>query len=166
VLSGGADVVYLFNYFQHGHPRWPIPEYQQTLKTFRSLDAMLKLSRRHAVTLHDISLPGEPARAPLPAKGTQLAFAMALGPVPPAGWQCEVIVELSKASAEKSAPSVAINKTAGKLLREETLKNESRVVTYGFPATVLSGKNNDQVAINSANGKPVTVQRVEVRIYA
>ena len=164
VLSGGADVVYLFNYFQHGHPRWPIPEYQRTLKTFSSLDALLKLPRRHAVTFRDVTVPGETYRAPLPASGTQLSFALQLGPAPSAGWQAEATIEVALRRAEDTPPTVSINGVAGKLQRNEASKSGSHLLTYSFPANALPGKNRDTIAVTAGGKDPVKVLRVEVSL--
>ena len=162
VLSGGADVVYLFNYFQHGHPGWSVPEYQRTLKSFASLEELLKLPRRHAVTYRDVTVPGEDYRAPLPASGTRLSFALPLGPAPAADRQIETTVEVAAPVPEDKLPGVSLNGAAGKLLRSEALKNGNRVVTHAFPVTVLSGKGRDTVAVAAEGQAPVTVQRVEV----
>ena len=165
VLSGGADVVYLFNFFQSGHPHWLIPEYQRMLKTFSSLDELLKLPRRHAVTYRDVTIPGEAYRAPLPASGTQLSFALPLGPAPVAGWQAEAMIEVAATGAEGPPPTVSINGVAGKLHHSETLKNGNRLVTYALPLTALPGKNRDIVTVASMGKDPVKVQRVEVSLH-
>jgi len=164
VLSDGADVVYLFNYFQHGHPSWPVPEYQRTLKTFSSLDALLKLPRRHAVTFRDVTVPGETYRAPLPASGTQLSFTLPLGPSPSANWQVEATIEVATLRAEDTPPTVSINGVAGKLQRNETTKSGNRMLTCSFPATALTGKNHDTVTVTATGKNPVKVLRVEVSL--
>lgn len=164
ILSGGADVVYLFNYFQHGHPGWPIPEYQRTLQTFSSLDALLKLPRRHAVTFRDVTVPGETYRAPLPASGTQLSFALPLRPTPSPDWQVEVTIEIASLRAEDAPPTVSINGIAGRLSSSETTKSGSRLMTSSFPATALSGKNRDTIAVTAEGKDPIKVQRVEVSL--
>lgn len=165
VLSSGADVVYLFNYFQHGHPKWPIAEYQRTLKTFSSLDTLLKHPRRYAVTFRDITVPGESYTAPLPASGTQLSFTLALGPVPSSGWQAEATIEVGPRRAEDTPPAVSLNGTAGKLRNNEATKNGNRLLTYALPLTALSGKNRDIIAVAASNNNPVKVFRVEVSLH-
>ena len=164
VLSGGADSVYLFNYFQHGHPAWPLPEYQSMLKAFSSLEELLLLPRRHAVTYRDVTSLAEAYRAPLPAGGTRLAFSLPLGPAPAAGWQIETAVEVAAPVPEDKIPVVSLNGAAGKLLRSEALKNGNRVVIHAFPVTALSGKGRDTVAVAAEGQVPVTVQRVEVSL--
>jgi len=164
VLSGGADVIYLFNYFQHGHPQWPIPEYQRMLRAFSSLPELLKLPRRHAVTFRDVTVPGEDYRAPLPASGTQLSFALPLGPTPPPDWQTETTIEVALLRAEDKPPTVSINGVAGALRRTEKLKNGNSLLTSAFPVTVCTGGNRDSITVAAAGKDPVKVHRVEVHV--
>ena len=162
VLCGGADVVYLFNYFQHGHPKWPIPEYQRTLKSLSSLDALLKLPRRHAVTFRDVTVPGETYRAPLPASGKQLSFTLPLGPAPSPGWQAEATVGIAGLRAVDAPPTVSVNGTAGKLQSSKPETTKDRLLTYAFPLTALRGTNRDAVTVAATGNVPVNVLRVEV----
>jgi len=164
VLSGGADAVYLFNYFQNGSPGWPLPEYQRTLKAFSCMTELLKLPRRHAVTYRDVTFPGEDYHAPLPASGAHLSFELPLGPVPGAEWQIESQVEVLACTAEDRLPLVYLNGIAGKRLRNETLKNGNRLVTNAFPGTALSGKKRDVLAVKAVGHEPVKVARVEMAI--
>jgi hypothetical protein len=164
VLSGGADAVYLFNYFQHGHPAWPLPEYQRMLKAFSSQEELLRLPRRHAVTYRDVTSLAEEYRAPLPASGTRLSFSLPLGPAPAAGWRIETAVEVGAPVPEDTLPGVSLNGVAGKLLSSEALKNGNRVATHAFPVTALSGKNRDVITVTAGATEPVTVRRVEVEI--
>jgi len=108
VLSSGADVVYLFNYFQNGHPHWPILDYQRTLKSFSSLEELLKLPRSHAVTYRDVTIPGKHYRTPLPVSGTQHSFAMQLGSMPSNEWKGEVTIEVADSHLEDTAPTISI----------------------------------------------------------
>jgi len=162
VLAGGADAVYLFNYFQNSSPGWPLPEYKRTLKSFSSLTALLKRSRRHAVTYRDVTFLGEDYRAPLPASGRALSFDLPLGPVPAAGWQVEASIEVAAGDAKGAPPSVSINGVAGSPLTDEPTKSGGRLLTYAFPPTAVSGKNDDTVAVTATGTESVTLQRVEV----
>lgn len=164
VLTGGADVVYLFNYFQNSHPKWPLPEYQRILKSFSSLAELEKLPRRHAVTFRDVTIPGEDYRAPLPATGTKLCFALPLGPSPLPDWQAEAEIEIGTLPALNTPPTVSINGIVGNLRSTEAAKNGSRLLRYGFPLTALSGKNRDTVVVAAANKEPLTVTRVEISL--
>lgn len=164
VLTGGADVVYLFNYFQHGHPGWPVPEYQHALKSFSSLEELLKRPRRHALTYRDVTLPDEVYRAPLPASGTQLSFALPLGPVPAAGWKLETSVEIAAPGSGGTLPGVSVNGVAGTLCSNEAVKGGGRLVIHEFPVSALSGKGRDVLAVKAGGAAPVQVQRVEVSV--
>jgi len=162
VLAGGADIVYLFNYFQHGLP-WSIPEYQHTLRAFSSLDEVCKLPRRHGVTYRDVVVPGEHYRAPLPASGRELSFNLPLGPKPPADWEAQAIIELASHGTEGEAPAVAVNGVACALRCTDAQDNSNRVLSYSVPLSALPGHNNDRIAI-TAKTKPIKVLRVEARI--
>ena len=164
ILSGGAEVVYLFNFFQHSHPQWPIPEYQRMLKAFSSLEELLKLPRRHAVTYRDVTIPGEDYRAPLPASGTQLSFTLPLGPAPSLDWQGEATIGIALMRAEDAPATVSINGTAGKFQSSKPETNEDRLLTYAFPLTALHGTNRDVVTVKAAGNVPVKVLRLEISL--
>ncbi len=159
VLSGGADVVYLFNHFQHGQE---VSEYQRRLRAFTSLEALVELPRRHAVTYRDVKVPGGSQDTPLPAVGKRLSFSLPLGPAPAAGWIVEVAVELASQPADAPLPVVSINGVAGKALGGGALKDGARELTCVFPATVVSGQNRDAIFVDAAGEDPITVRRVEV----
>lgn len=158
VLSGGADVVYLFNYFQG---RKPVAEYQSWLKPFASLDELAKLPRVHAVTYRDVTALDESYRAPLPASGKDLSFALPLGPTPPTGRRAEAMIEVA---GQGSAPALSVNRVAGELRNTETLQNGNRLLTYAIPVSALPGKNSDTIAVTAAGDGPVKVLKVEVRL--
>ena len=161
VLSRGADVVYLYNYHQHALD-WPIPEYQRLLKTLLSLDDLLRLPRRHAVTCREVVVPGEQYRPPLPATGEVLSFDLPLGPKPPAGWQPEATVEIAGPTVD--APAVSVNGAACALRNSDALDNGNRVLTYSVPLSALPGHNDDTIAVMAAKTKPIKVLSVEARI--
>jgi len=165
VLSGGADVVYLFNYFQHGHPQWPIPEYQRMLKSFSSLDQLLQLPRRHAVTCRDVVVPGADYRAPLPASGTKLSFGLPLGPTPPGGWRAEATIEVAARNADGAPPTVSVNGVASELRGNEAMPNGNRQLTYSLPLRALPGVNQDSIMVSAAGRDSIKVLRVEVRLH-
>jgi len=162
VLSGGADAVYLFNYFQDRHPGWPIPEYQRVLTTFSSLDALSRLPRRHAVTYRDVLVPGETYRPPLPASGKELSFTLPLGPTPPAGWLAEATIEVAAPGGAAVSAIVSVNGVAGTLRGDEAL-NGSRLLTYSIPLEALPGRNTDTITVKAAEA--IEVLRVEVRLH-
>lgn len=165
VLSSGADVVYLFNYFQNGHPHWSIPEYQRMLKSFSSINKLRKLPRRHTVTFRDVTAPGENYRAPLPASGTKLSFFLPLGPAPVVGSQVKTTIEIAAQPLQETLPIVSLNGIAGKFDSKETLKNGNDLATHAFPITALSGKDHDTIAIKATGKSPVKVLQVEVSLH-
>jgi hypothetical protein len=164
VLSAGADAVYLYNFFQMGHPRWSIPEYQRMLNAFSSLEELKGMPRRHAVTFSDVTIPGEDYPSPFPASGVQLSFDMPLGPAPPADWQGEVTIEVADPDIDGAAPNLSVNGVAGKLQQNETVKDGWHLMTYAFPVTALSGNNRDTVTITAFRKVPIRVQRVEASL--
>jgi len=163
VLSGGGDIVYLFNYFQHSLS-WTIPGYQRTLKAFTSLDKACKLPRRHGVTYRDVVVPGEVYKPPLPASGRSLSFDLPLGPKPPADWQAEAIIEVAPQEGDAAAPAVSVNGVATELRNTEALQNKNRLLTYTVPLSALPGENSDTISITAPGDKPIKVLRVEVRL--
>jgi hypothetical protein len=163
VLSRGADVIYLFNYFQDGHPGWPVPEYQRILKTFSSLDELSRLSRRHVVTYRDVVAPGETYRPPLPANGSELSFSLPLGPAPPPSWQAEATIELSASPAGAAPPTLGVNGVAGQFRTDEAAENGNRRLVYTIPLSALPGRNSDTITLKA--DAPVEVLRVEVRLH-
>lgn len=164
VLSGGADAVYLFNYFQHGHPGWAPAKYQSALNSFSSLEKLLKLPRCHAVTYRDVMIPGEDYRSPLPATGTQLSFELPLGPLPDEGWQVEVRVEMAGAAGDGGLPNLRLNGVEGESSRNETLKNGNRWIVSVFSREALVGKKRHIVDVKAVNDKPLKIERVEITV--
>jgi hypothetical protein len=170
VLSAGADVVYLYNYFQIGHPRWSIPEYQRMLNAFSSVEELQKLPRRHAVTFSDVTIPGEEYPSPLPASGTQLSFDIQLGPTPPTTWKGELMIEVEAPHLEEKVADVFVNGVEGKMQSNETLKNGHHRATYSFPMNALAGKGRDTIkkrdaiTVTAVGKDPITVHRVEVSL--
>lgn len=158
VLSGGADAVYLFNYFQG---TWPPSDYEQTLKAMNSLDALLKLPRRVAVTYRDVTAPNEPYRRPLPAIGKELTFDVKLGPRPAKGWTCEVSIGIAPSQGNAApAPSVLVNNTPCDV-RSDNTKDGLRLLCYAVPAAALTEATSQAIKI-VGNDQEVTVQRLEV----
>ena len=104
VLAGGADAVYLFNYFPAiiGTSGWTRERYVSTLAAMNSLEALQKLPRRQVVTWRDILGPHETYQPPLPAQGTALSFEL------PALAGEQGRLELTLTQADK-APAVAVN---------------------------------------------------------
>ena len=104
VLSSGADVVYLFNYFStlaNTIPAWSTEAYVKTLGAMSSLAELDRLpQRRHMVTFRDVFAPGEATDYPLPATGKRLSFRIQTGPKP-AGRRTLAVLGVSSAGHEK-----------------------------------------------------------------
>ena len=168
VLSSGADVVYLFNYFQAGHPNWSPPVYQKTLNAMRSLDSLLKLPRRVGITYRDITAPGEQYQAPLPATGNSLVFSMKLGPIPDNRWLCDVLIGFSSSPAQAppmSVPAVSFDAKPCELLTDEA-KDGLRLISWRVPPIKSDGDEIHEIKVIGKGTSSVTVQRVEASVKA
>lgn len=164
VLSRGADAVYLFNFFQSGHPAWPRPIYQSTLKAMASRDTALRLPRCVGITYRDITAPGENYRAPLPATGKRLVFSMFLGPVPDARRSCELRVGLSPSQrAGEPEPLVEVDGRPCTISSDMT-KDGLRSVAFSVPAAALAGDGSHEVLVAGKNGNEATVHCLEMSI--
>ena len=162
VLKGGADAVYLFNYFADGHglvKQWGAERYNQILRAMGSIETLDKLPRRHAVTYRDVRAPGEPADGPLPATGTVRAFRIQTGPKPSPQRKVEVLFELKDPPAKP--PKARVNG----FLCPDPPKGEGKAFIYAVPAEALADEAH-VVEVEAADGKPITVLRVEFAVGA
>ncbi len=169
VLSRGADAVYLFNYFQNGHPNFPPKVYRKTLGDMTSLDALLKKPRRVCVTYRDIIAPGESYQAPLPVTGKEIVLPLRLGPVGENSGTCEVLLGL--AASKEPAPSVTVNGTACKMTsdtppKNAVAKNAERHIVFNVPKTALKSSGAQEVKITAAGDDPLTLRRLEMSLAA
>ena len=165
VLSRGADAVYLFNYFQDGHPTWPRPVYLKTLQSMKSLDALRQLPRRVAVTYRDIVATGEKYQPPLPATGKEHVFPMTLGPLPDGPLACEVTLGLAVSKdASVSAPTVSVNDKPCEALADDGKAEGTRVIVYRVPKTALAPTDPQRIKIASTDGNDVNLRRVELSV--
>ncbi len=160
VLAGGADHVYLFNYFASMHlgQEWTKEQYDTTLAAMGSIEELDRLPRRHAVTYRDVRAPGEPEDDPLPATGTILPFRIQTGPRP-VDRKVEALIELPPGGEQSPAPSLRVN---GTVCPEPASEGEA-VFIYPVPQEALT----DEVTVveaTSADGKPITTTRVELAI--
>ncbi len=164
VLSNGADVVYLFNYFQAGHPNWSPPVYQKTLSAMRSLDTLLKLPRCVGITYRDIIAPGEPYQAPLPATGNTLTFPMKLGPLGDTHWLCDLRIGFSSAQTTvMPLPTVTLDNQPCELLTDET-KEGLRRIAWRVSAIKSNGDGVHQIKVVGQEGGSMTIQCVEISL--
>lgn len=151
VLHGGADQVYLFNYFPSGHSvvkDWGLGRYEEVVRAMRSVEVLATLPRRHAVTFHDVRAPGEPADNALPAGDTGkdfqwppgFAFRVQTGPKPAPGRKVELQLEFAPGSTGIEQLRVYVNSrpvapvpgaqapTLAYAVAHEALEDEAQVV--------------------------------------
>jgi hypothetical protein len=160
-LSNGADVVYLFNYFQG---TWPAAEFQQTLQAMRAQDSLVSLPRSVAVTYRDISTPAENYRPPLPTTGNEIATSLKIGPVPEPGWVCTLEIGLAPAPGPAApAPAVLVNTTPCESTGDRTGAAE-RVVSYNVPRSALADSPAQAIKLVSRNQQEFTLQRMELSL--
>jgi len=166
VLANGADVVYLFNYFQVGHPNWSPPVYQKTLSSMCSLDSLLKLPRCVGITYRDIIAPGEPYQAPLPTTGNSLTFRMKCGPVADNRRRCDLQIGFSgEQAATMPLPAVSLDGQSCELLSDET-KEGLRSISWKAPPIKSSGNDVHEIKILAKGSSNMTIQRVEAFLHA
>ena len=165
VLHDGADFVYLFNYFQDGHPGWPRPVYQATLRAMTSPATLQALPRHHAITYRDIIGPNESYRPPLPVTGKELTWTMATGPVPPADCVGELTIETAAVASDAGNKlTVTVEGRECSFLREKALEAGGRILEFAVPAAALSETGHSVIAICSTTGQKLTVTRVELHL--
>ena len=156
VLAGGADVVYLFNYFagEHSHPSWTREDYRRTLSAMSSLEALNGLPRRHSVTWRDIIGRDEAYTPPLPAEGTEFAFRLQTGPRPPEGASAWLEVGLARDQAPRGF-TATVNGT--RCTVEGPAGNLQR---FSIPLEALPGGQRDDVTVTAE--APVRVESLEI----
>jgi len=161
VLSRGADAVYLFNYFQDGHPEWSRPDYLSTLRAMNSLDALAKLPRGVALTYREIRAAGEKDRNPLPATGEKLSFLLPRGPMPAEGAACVLTLALAAAKeTTAAAPKVFMNGKPCKPDGEQT-RDGMREISYDVSREALAGNMMLEITL-LGDGAAMTVHRLEI----
>ncbi|MEI6502487.1 MAG: hypothetical protein WCP21_15860, partial [Armatimonadota bacterium] len=154
VLEGGADAVYLFNYFPCiiGGGEWSREAYVRTLGAMNSLEALAKLPRAHVVTWRDIVGPHEQYQFTLPASGTALTFELPTGPVP----QGAVTVRVSLEKAGET-PAVTVNGVAA----EYAGRHGDKPVGLEYKVAALTA---ERAKIEVKSAEAVTVVGVEVKV--
>lgn len=154
VLSGGADYVYLFNYFVslYTSGEWTKEQYNNTLRAMSNLHMLHKLPRRHAVTFRDVFAPGEAPDRALPATQSRATFRLQTGPKP-ARRAVEVLLQTQP--AEAVAPQVRVNS----ILCGAPSSHEG-VHVYPVPDQALT----DAQTVIEASGIEGSIVRVELAI--
>jgi hypothetical protein len=110
VLAGGADAVYLFNYFPSIDAdtvpdAWPRHSYAQTLRSLASLERVERVPRTHAITFTDLAGPEgtPPLPVQLPARGRSLTLWLPTGPTPASDATVVLRLQLASADPEREA---------------------------------------------------------------
>ena len=169
VLHGGADQVYLFNYFPSGHSvvkDWGGRErFDAVIGAMRSAAALAALPRRHAVTFHDVRAPGEPADNALPAGDTGkdfqwppgFAFRVQTGPKPAAGRKVELHLEFDPASTGQDLLKVYANSRR----LAPAANAQAPVLAYAIPVDAMEDEAQ-VVEIVGAEPAKCSIVRVEI----
>jgi len=160
VLKGGADHVYLFNYFadEHGLDKlWTPGRYGALLRAMGGIESLDKLPRRHALTFRDTRAPGEPPDAPLPATGKSFAFRLQTGPKP-AGRPVELLLELD-GPAEKEPPKARVNG----VLCPSPKPSDGHAFVYAVPDEALADEAH-VIEVEAGGSAAMKIVRVEFSI--
>ena len=165
VLSAGADVVYLFNYFSPiaGNPSWTPDGYRRTLRAMSSLEAISALPRSHCVTWRDITGVAEHYTAPLPAEGKALTFALPTGAKPAADAHVSLELRLGQLG-QAPPPTVTVNQTKCEFGSARPDGDGVVLASYSVPASALPGGKSNAIAINATGEAPVKVYGLEIHI--
>jgi len=171
VLQGGADQVYLFNYFPSLHgltENWGADTIDRVFHAMGDVAALEKSSRRHAITFRDVRAPGEPLDNALPATDLQedmpspsgCALRINTGSKPESG-TAELLLAFAPDGADPASLKVYVNSVECALgdvsadgearyeVRCDQLENESQVID------VIGGE-----------AKAFTIVRAEIAIAA
>lgn len=163
VLADGADGVYLFNYFPGTVMAKPV--YEATLRAMTSLAALQQVPRTIGVTYRDVTAPGEPYQAPLPAKGKEARFTMKLGPEPPPGWRREAVIGFDvTAGAPRSKPHVSVDGNPCDFVEQKETPKGNLLMTFQIPARPWKPSQTHEIKIVSPDDTPFVIQQVEVHL--
>ncbi len=158
-LYGGADVIYLFNYFpsmiKNG---WSQEQYQHCLQTMTAFEQLAAEPRRHILTFRDVYVPGELFDAPLPATGKRLFFRLQTGPRP-VNRTVTATIGL-KVGAEVNVDSLEL-RINGNLCR--MIAHENVIYRFEVPAKVLEDRVQ-LMEVATFNEQTITIDRAEMEI--
>lgn len=169
VLHGGADQVYLFNYFPSLHgltDSWGADTIDRVFQAMRNVSELEKLPRRHAITYRDVRAPGEPLDNALPATDIQedmpspsgCALRINTGPKPEKA-AVELLLEFNPLGADPESLLVYVNSI------ECALKEVSGdgVARYDVPCDQLVDQSQ-VIDIIGGEAKAFTIVRAEMAI--
>jgi len=177
VLNGGADAVYLFNFFPRllAKAGWTLEDLRSTFKEMASLSALEPLPRRHIVTYREIIAPGELVAHPeillageltfvdsvLPARGKYGIFRLQTGPKPV---DRKVQVVLGFIDGKRSAINIRVNGIPCDLAAREQDGDRLR---FDVPAEAFTEEAHViEVYANLTGGAPFVLTWVEMAIGA
>jgi hypothetical protein len=170
ILHGGADQVYLFNYFPSGHglaKDWGMDRFNTVVRAMRSAAELAGLPRVHAVTFHDVRAPGEPADNALPATDTGkdfqwppgCAIRVQTGPKPESGRRLELLLEFDPSSVAPEKLKIHVNS----VLCESRPGSASPVMVYDVPAEIMTDEAQVVEVVGGEQGD-FTILRVELTV--
>lgn len=167
-LHGGADQVYLFNFFPAGHglvKAWGLQKYETVIRAMRSAEELIKLPRVHAVTYRDVRAPGEAADHALPARDPGedfqhppgCAIRVQTGPKPTKVQAVELSLEFAVDSVEPAKLHVYVNSVACAAKPGTT----APLMTYDVPAEILE---DEAQVVEVVGGAPNSYHLVRVEL--
>lgn len=168
ILHGGADFVYLFNYFPTQISlleEWDWEDFNRVIHALRGGGDRLQHPRTHAVTFRDVRAPGEPAAHLLPAWDSKENFQwppgcvirIRTGPPPEAAQAVKLTLEFSQVPS--SPQSLSVYGNSHKLLLESF---DGCVATYAIPGVIME---EEAQVLELVDESPFKVVRVEIAIY-
>lgn len=171
VLHGGADQVYLFNYFPSGHgltKDWGAETIDRVFRAMRSADALKKLPRRHAITFRDTRSPGEPLDNALPATDLQVdmpspsgcALRINTGPKPE-GRAVDLLLEFTPEGADPASLKIYVNS----MRCEFAEVSAAGLARYAVPCELLEDESQ-VIDVIGGGPKAFTIVRVEMVVSA
>jgi hypothetical protein len=167
-LYGGADQVYLFNYFPTGHglaKEWGLERYNTVIRSMREAQALAALHRVHAVTYRDVRATGDGPDHVLPATDSNADFQwppgcairIQTGPKPASNRRVELLLEFEAGSVTPEKLNVYVNSTACNL---KTGAAAPRMI-YEVPTQILE---DEAQVVEVVGGEPMSYRIVRVEL--
>ena len=171
VLHGGADQVYLFNYFPSMHgltDSWGAETIDRVFQAMSDPSALGQISRRHAITYRDVRAPGEPLDNALPATDLQVDMPSPSGCAlrintgfKPVNRTVELLLEFAQGSVDPAELRVYVNSQPCALKQVSA----DGVATYDVPCELMQNESQTVDVIGGV-AKAFTIVRAELSISA